>query len=121
MGDWQPIETAPFNREVEIEAGGKVFRAIYATDASMDEDEKSCDQWQAADEDEAPRDWCAGCCWSSNSQGRMSAQPTRWREFVDMGAAELAYHYATTCACTAAQRYVEDCRKHGNRKDTPHG
>lgn len=27
---------------------------------------------------------------------------------------EMAHYRATTCACTAAQRYVETCPKHGN-------
>lgn len=31
----------------------------------------------------------------------------------EQGDAELAYHHSVTCACTAAERHVHDCPKHG--------
>ena len=43
------------------------------------------------------------------------------REFADReqravaaGEAELVYYRTINCACTAAQRYVHDCPKHGH-------
>lgn len=76
---WQPIETAPYVTPVRIEVGEMTFLARLVQDASMDENERSCDQWVAEREGEHPPCWTDGACWASNSDEMMSMQPTRWQ------------------------------------------
>lgn len=78
MGEWKAIESAPYGVEVEVRAGRMTFPAMLVRDGSMTDEDRSCDQWQATT-DKHPRDWCDGCCWESNSEGNMSAQPSKWR------------------------------------------
>lgn len=75
---WQPIGAAPYNEAVEVKIGRRKFPAILRPDASVNEDEKSCDQWQATT-DSYPACWSEGSCWESNEDGFMSLQPEAWR------------------------------------------
>jgi hypothetical protein len=76
---WSDIRTAPYQREVEVRIGSRAYKAILRKDASLDEDERPCDQWQATT-DCYPRCWSDGACWDSNADEIRSAQPEAWRE-----------------------------------------
>lgn len=76
---WLPIESAPYSKIVQIRVGRMIFEASLERDASMTEDEQSCDQWHAAHEGEHPPCWSGGACWSSNEDEAMSLQPEAWR------------------------------------------
>lgn len=77
--EWQPIETAPYGVSVEVKVeGGKSFPATLVRDGSMNDSERTCDQWQA-DTDAYPRCWSDGCCWESNANEVTSKQPVLWR------------------------------------------
>ena len=79
---WQPLETAPFNREVEVRVGRRrVVRAKLVPDASMDSNGDACDQWWATT-DKYPPCWSEGACWESNVDEQMSAHPDAWRELA---------------------------------------
>lgn len=82
MGEhkWQAIQSAPYNTEVEVSLTRrrKPMRAILKSDASMDENERACDQWQATTDD-YPKCWTDGGCWESNADMNVSDQPTAWR------------------------------------------
>lgn len=81
MRIWHDIRTAPFDREVDVRVGRRIFRAVLRRSASMNEDEQPCAQWQATT-DHYPRCWSDGCCWESNADCVMSAQPEAWREIA---------------------------------------
>lgn len=82
--DWQPIETAPYRENVEIRVGaGMTFAAMLVPDASLTDDEKSCDQWCATYEGEHPPCRSGGECWASNEDEIQSLQPTSWRPAPD--------------------------------------
>jgi hypothetical protein len=75
---WQPIETAPYDTEVEVRlTTGRKIKAILRANASLDEDENDCDQWQATGD--YPPCWSDGACWETNADGFCSAQPIEWR------------------------------------------
>lgn len=76
---WQPLESAPYNTPVEIKAGSMTFLARLLPDAAFEEDDTTCDQWQAEIEGEHPPCWSEGACWSSNLDEVESLQPTAWR------------------------------------------
>src|SRR3546814_20056819 len=70
---WERDANAPYDTVVEVLTyGGKRFRARLLHDASMQEDETPCDQWQAEEGEKHPRDWCGGACWEINSEGLAS-------------------------------------------------
>jgi hypothetical protein len=77
--EWQPLDTVPYGREVEVKLGSRAIRAQRVRNASMTEDEVPCDQWQATT-DRFPKCWSDGCCWATNADGVMSEQPEGWRE-----------------------------------------
>ena len=76
---WQPIETAPFDEVVRVKAGEMTFLAALRPDASIDQDDETCAQWQAENEGEHPPCWSGGACWGSNEDGIPSLQPTAWQ------------------------------------------
>ncbi|NIJ37882.1 hypothetical protein FHR22_002585 [Sphingopyxis panaciterrae] len=81
---WNHPDHAPYDEAVEVRVyGGKRFRAQLKRDASMTEDEKPCDQWQAEDGEKHPRDWCGGACWESNSEGLASDPVVGWRRIEE--------------------------------------
>lgn len=80
--DWQPIETAPFNVPVRIKVGHMTMIARLLNDSSVDEYEKSCDQWWAEHDGEHPPCWSEGACWASNMDESPSMQPTHWQPVV---------------------------------------
>ncbi len=77
-GEWFPIETAPYDTTLEVRVGSMTFLARLQPDAAEDEN-GSCDQWQAAVEGEHPSCWSEGACWESNIDECQSLQPTGWR------------------------------------------
>jgi hypothetical protein len=78
--EWQPIETAPDDEPVQVRVGeSMVFDAVLRRGASLDQDERECDQWVAIHEGEHPPCWTDGACWSSNADEVMSLQPSAWR------------------------------------------
>lgn len=79
MRRWLDIATAPYERDVEVRVGKRTFRAILRKDASVNEVEQPCDQWQATT-NSYPRCWSDGACWESNANCSISAQPEAWRE-----------------------------------------
>lgn len=80
---WDHPDHAPFDTVVEVRTyGGKRFRARLLHDASMTENEKPCDQWQAEEGERHPRDWCGGGCWESNSDGIASDPVVGWRHLA---------------------------------------
>lgn len=81
MRSWRALETAPYDREVEVRVSKRAFKAILRKDASLNEDEQPCDQWQATTYS-YPRCWSDGACWESNADGVTSAQPEAWREIA---------------------------------------
>lgn len=80
---WQPIETAPYSKAVEVRVGGMTFLARLWPDHSVDQNEQSCDQWVADNEGEHPPCWSEGACWESNADEMPSLQPTAWRTVED--------------------------------------
>lgn len=77
---WQFEGDPPYDTVVEVRTyGRKVFRARLMHDASMTEDEAPCDQWQAEEGENHPRDWCGGACWESNSNCVASDPVVAWR------------------------------------------
>ncbi len=82
---WQPIDSAPNGVSVQVKCEGfKPFLATLVRDASIDENERPCDQWQA-DTDTFPGCWSDGACWASNADGVMSKQPQKWRQPPEQG------------------------------------
>lgn len=78
-GVWQDIATAPYEREVIVGTqDGVFFRATLHPNASMDENEKECDQWVATTIH--PDCWTDGACWANNADEEPSDQPIRWTE-----------------------------------------
>lgn len=75
---WQAIKEAPYNQPVEVKIGRRSFPAVLRPDASMTDEEKSCDQWQATT-GAYPVCWSDGACWESNADEQMSLQPEAWR------------------------------------------
>jgi len=75
--NWQPIETAPVDREITLCAGEVIFKAEW-TCGFEDENGMTC-TW-AATGDDHPKDWCEGVCWSVNSNGDESTKPVAWRD-----------------------------------------
>jgi hypothetical protein len=78
VSKWQPIDSVPYNVEVEVKIDRRIFPAILRPDASMTSEEESCDQWQATT-DRHPACWSEGACWESNADEVMSLQPEAWR------------------------------------------
>lgn len=77
---WDHPDHAPYDTVVEVRTySGKRFRAQLRRNASLTEDERPCDQWQAEEGEKHPRDWCAGACWESNSSGVASDPVVGWR------------------------------------------
>lgn len=95
--DWQPIETAPYRKNVEVRVGeGMTFLAMLVPDASMTDEEQSCDQWTATHEGEHPPCWSGGGCWASNEDEVESLQPTAWRYPAQAHAPTTHDHSPTT-------------------------
>jgi len=80
--EWNETDRAPYDTPVEVRTlDGKKFRARLLRDASMTEDEKPCDQWQAEEGEEYPPCWSDGSCWSSNEDGNVSDPVVAWRQY----------------------------------------
>ena len=80
--EWLPISDAPYNQEVFVKTEGNAcFRATLHPDASMNEDEESCDQWVATGIH--PDCWTDGACWESNAEEVPSDQPIGWQPCKD--------------------------------------
>jgi hypothetical protein len=76
---WQPIESAPYDTPVRVKLGNSMaIVARLMPDASMNDEGKPCDQWQAQYEGEHPECWTDGACWESNADGLCSMQPRAW-------------------------------------------
>jgi hypothetical protein len=78
-GGWLSAMTPPYAQEVEVRVGAMRFRAKLMQGASLDENGRSCDQWQAAREGEHPPCWTDGACWESNADLSPSLQVDAWR------------------------------------------
>lgn len=72
------MRSAPYDTTVEVLADGCWFPAKLRQAASMTEGGDPCDQWIATTDDH-PACWSEGCCWESNVDEQMSAQPKAWR------------------------------------------
>jgi len=81
VGEWQPIESAPYEQDVEIRVGGMTFLAHLIPDGSLSGIDQTCDQWRATNEGEHPPCWSGGACWESNEDEVSSLQPEAWRSF----------------------------------------
>lgn len=76
---WLPIESAPFDQDVEVRVGQMTFLARLLPHAALTSSELACDQWVAVREGEHPPCWSGGACWSSNEDEVASIHPTHWR------------------------------------------
>ncbi len=74
---WMPIETAPYNTPVQVKVGHMTMLARLIPNGSEDEN-GSCDQWQAEHDGEHPPCWSDGACWASNADEVQSLQPSAW-------------------------------------------
>lgn len=94
---WRDPNEAPYDTPVRVRVGGMTFGAILRCDASLDEGEHPCDQWQAAVEGEHPPCWSDGACWSSNDEGMPSRQPEAWQAIEQAASAPTAHSWKEVC------------------------
>jgi hypothetical protein len=82
---WQPIETAPKDGTpiIVLTARGSVVK-VEARDGVADDGWV----WCASNEDEHPRDWDDGVCWTINADGEQSDPPVLWLPSPPSGAEE---------------------------------
>ena len=79
MTDWNnDMSAAPFSKTVMVRAGGMEFPAELIRNNAYDDQGEPVDQWCATTE-VYPECWTEGCCWESNHDEVMSAQPEAWR------------------------------------------
>ena len=77
--DWNTdMNAAPYSTPVMVRAGGMEFPAELVARNAMNDQEEWVDQWCATTE-AYPECWTEGCCWESNHDEVMSAQPEAWR------------------------------------------
>jgi hypothetical protein len=75
-----PMEIAPSDRSILLHlADGACFAAHMVP---VHGEGGTNWVWAAADENEAPEDWCDGICWARNSAGQPSTRPIGWSEIV---------------------------------------
>ncbi len=73
-----------YNTPVRVLVGdGMSFLARYVKDASVDEDENVCDQWQAVLEGEHPPCWSNGAQWANNEDEVASMPVRQWRALLE--------------------------------------
>lgn len=79
--EWnKDLTAAPFQTPVVVQLeNGFELLAVLEPDASMDENERACDQWREAQEGTAPDCWSEGACWASNADETPSLQPVMWK------------------------------------------
>lgn len=112
--DWQPINTAPYSTPVEVKIGGMKIVAELRQDASMSEDEATCDQWVAVYEGEHPPCWSGGACWEKNENEVASLQPEAWRDLgVTSSIRAQALEEAANVADSHAAKAWEIATSHG--------
>lgn len=79
--DWQPIETAPLDRDIQARIPGHGEDNVIAWQTGLfDSDGNDCGGWAFTTEQEPPECWTDGFCWSVNEDGVPSVQPTHWKE-----------------------------------------
>jgi hypothetical protein len=71
------MEAAPYDTPLLVRAGGMEFPAELIAHNAMNDREEMVDQWCATTE-VYPACWSDGCCWESNADEAMSAQPEAW-------------------------------------------
>lgn len=79
--EWQPIETAPKDGaaiQAEIPGHGR-DNVISWQPGFINDDNQDVSAWVVIDEQEPPESWCDGVCWATNSNGKPSVLPVRWK------------------------------------------
>jgi len=86
MDEWQPMETAPLDREIQARIPGHGSDNVIAWENGfLDSHGRDCGCWVFTRDQEPPDSWTDGICWEVNEDGEPSVQPESWKELPTQG------------------------------------